>query len=115
MVSERRSRRAQKVGVREGGGGGSISFVQAPALALVRAAWIGEPKFTRDVQQFRGGLVFEAHRLVYHSPLGLRVKKKKKMGVGGLRPLKFLTFLKCLKFLNFLKSRFGVWGLGFEV
>jgi len=31
-----------------------------------------------DVQQFRGGLVFKAHRRVYHSTLGLRVIKKKK-------------------------------------
>ena len=30
------------------------------------------------MQQFRGGLVFEAHRLLYHSTLGLRVLKKKK-------------------------------------
>jgi len=30
------------------------------------------------VQRFRGGLVFKAHRLVYHSTLGLRVIKKKK-------------------------------------
>jgi len=30
------------------------------------------------VQRFRGGLVFKAHRLVYHSTLGLRVLKKKK-------------------------------------
>jgi len=28
--------------------------------------------------QFRGGLVFEAHRRVYHSTLGVRVIKKKK-------------------------------------
>jgi len=27
--------------------------------------------------RFRGGLVFKAHRLVYHSTLGLRVIKKK--------------------------------------
>ena len=31
-----------------------------------------------NVQRFRGGLVFKAHRLVYHSTLGLRVIKKKK-------------------------------------
>ena len=30
-------------------------------------------------KQFRGGLVFEAHRLVYYSNLGLRVIKKKKV------------------------------------
>jgi len=31
-----------------------------------------------NVKRFRGGLVFEAHRLLYHSTLGLRVIKKKK-------------------------------------
>ena len=31
----------------------------------------------RNVQRFRGGLVFEAHRRLYHSTLGLRVIKKK--------------------------------------
>jgi hypothetical protein len=30
------------------------------------------------VKKFRGGLVFKAHRLVYHSALGVSVKKKKK-------------------------------------
>jgi len=30
------------------------------------------------VKRFRGGLVFEAHRLVYYSTLGSRVIKKKK-------------------------------------
>ena len=30
------------------------------------------------VKRFRGGLVFKAHRLLYHSTLGLRVIKKKK-------------------------------------
>ena len=32
----------------------------------------------RNVQRFRGGLVFKAHRLLYQSTLGLRVTKKKK-------------------------------------
>ena len=32
----------------------------------------------RNVQRFPGGLVFKAHRLVYHSTLGWRVLKKKK-------------------------------------
>ena len=31
-----------------------------------------------NMKRFRGGLVFKAHRLVYHSTLGLRVMKKKK-------------------------------------
>jgi len=30
------------------------------------------------VQRFRGGLVFKAHRLVYHSSVGLRVIKKRR-------------------------------------
>jgi len=33
----------------------------------------------RNVKRFRGGLVFKAHRLMYHSTLGSRVIKKKKM------------------------------------
>jgi len=32
-----------------------------------------------DVKRFRGGLVCKAQRLVYHSALGLRVIKKKKI------------------------------------
>jgi hypothetical protein len=36
------------------------------------------------VKQSRGGLVFKAHRLVYHSTLGLRVIKKKKTFRHGL-------------------------------
>ena len=32
--------------------------------------------FVRDVQRFRGGLVFKAHRLLYNSTLGLRVIEK---------------------------------------
>jgi len=38
----------------------------------------------RNVKRFRGGLVFKAHRLLYHSTLGLRVIKKKKS--AGPRP-----------------------------
>ena len=34
----------------------------------------------RNVQRFRGGLVFKAHRLLYHSILGLGVMKKKRRG-----------------------------------
>jgi len=30
------------------------------------------------VKRFRGGLVFKAHRRLYHSTLGLRVIKKKR-------------------------------------
>ena len=34
------------------------------------------------MKRFRGGLVFEAHRLLYHSTLGLRVIKKEKKGAS---------------------------------
>ena len=37
-----------------------------------------EQLLRRNVKRFRGGLVFKAHRLVYHSTLGLRIIKKKK-------------------------------------
>jgi len=39
---------------------------------------IEEQLLHRNVQQFRGGLVFKAHSLLYHSTLGLRVIKKKR-------------------------------------
>jgi len=48
----------------------------------------------RNVQQFRGGLVFKAHRLLYHSTLGLRVIKNRRGGLplhlcpGRGRPLR---------------------------
>jgi hypothetical protein len=41
---------------------------------------VGSVLLRRYVQQFRGGLVFKAHRLVYHTPLGWRVIKKNKLG-----------------------------------
>jgi len=35
-----------------------------------------EHLLSRNVKRFRGGLVFKAHRRVYHSTLGLRVSNK---------------------------------------
>jgi len=37
-----------------------------------------EQLLRRNVKRLRGGLVFKAHRLLYHSTLGLRVIQKKK-------------------------------------
>ena len=34
------------------------------------------------MKRFRGGLVFKAHRLLYHSTLGLRVIKKRRRHAG---------------------------------
>ena len=43
------------------------------------------------MQRFRGGLVFKAHRLLYHSTLGLRVIKKGEgqyhIGIGDVMVL----------------------------
>ena len=39
------------------------------------------------MEQFRGGLVFKVHSLLYHSTLGSRVTQKKKSSpAGGVRP-----------------------------
>jgi len=47
---------------------------------------IQEQLLYRNVQRFRGGLVFKAHRLVYHLTLGLRILKKKTTpGIWGAR------------------------------
>ena len=39
-----------------------------------------------NMQQFRGRLVLEARRLLYHSTLGLSVIQKQKKGPGAVRP-----------------------------
>ena len=46
---------------------------------------IQEQLLSRNVERFRGGLVFKAHRLLHHSTPGSRVikKKKKDLEVGG--------------------------------
>ena len=35
------------------------------------------------MQRFRGGLVFKAYRILYHSTLGLRVIKRKRVHPSG--------------------------------
>jgi hydroxymethylglutaryl-CoA reductase (NADPH) len=48
---------------------------------------ISEQLLRRNVEPFRGGLVFRAHRLLYHSTLGSRViKKSKKKKKKGFQP-----------------------------
>ena len=45
-----------------------------------------EQLISRNVKRFRGGLVFKAHGLLYHSTLGSRViKKERRCGVWGVR------------------------------
>ena len=44
---------------------------------------VQEGLLRRHIQRFRGGLVFKAHRRLYHSTLGLRViKRQKKIAIG---------------------------------
>jgi len=47
---------------------------------LTKPWWLAnKPRLLRrNVKRFQGGLVFKAHRLMYHSTLGLRAIKKKK-------------------------------------
>ena len=47
---------------------------------------VDESALGRNVKWFRGGLVFKAHRLLYHSTLGSRVIKKKKQYPPTARP-----------------------------
>jgi len=60
--------------------------------ARARAHQMSDPKcaqtelLRRNVKRFRGGVVSKAHRLLYHSTLGLSVIKKKKTEVEDGRP-----------------------------
>jgi hypothetical protein len=58
--------------------------VSGPQYPLVQFS-IYEQPLRKIVRRFRGGLVFKAHRLLYHLTLGSRVIKKKKKS-GPLRP-----------------------------
>ena len=61
----------------------------------------------RHVRRFRGRLVFKAHKLLYHSTLGLRVIKKKKEDLRGFDFAASTSSLSCRGFRD--------WGLGFRV
>jgi len=79
------------------------------------------------VQRFRGGLAFKAHRLLYHSTLGLRVIEKKKrvgsFGGGRARDAKpwprrevnlvtKINLVAKVKLVAQQPSKLVVWGLG---
>jgi len=58
-----------------------VSVMCLPRLSAWHVHRGGQTQLLRrKVNRFRGGLVFETHRLLYHSTLGLRVMKKKKAG-----------------------------------
>ena len=48
-----------------------------------------------NVQRFRGGLVFKAHRLLFHSTLDLRVMKKKSSPARAGVPWKVQDRFRC--------------------
>ena len=51
-----------------------------------------DPDVQNRLLRFRGGLVFKAHRLLYHSTLGLRLIKKKK---NRLLPAVGISYENC--------------------
>ena len=58
-----------------------VDGVANPGALVVEKSlslWGGVQLLRRNVKRFRGGLVFKAHRLLYHSTVGLRVIKKEK-------------------------------------
>ena len=61
--------------------GGSCSLPEAGlafACHHLQGLMCEERESDRNVQRFRGGLVFKAHRRLYHSTLGLRVIKRRR-------------------------------------
>jgi len=53
--------------------------VRAAAAAISKVL----QKLLAEMWRFRGGLVFKAHRLLYHSTLGLNIIKKEKKKKKG--------------------------------
>ena len=51
-------------------------------IATIRCGTIKEQLLQRNEKRLRGGLVFEAHRCLYHSTLGSRVRQKKEEEQG---------------------------------
>ena len=57
---------------------GTLNIRRDPALRAVGTLHTARTRF-RNVKRLRGVLILWAHRLVYHSTLGSRVIKKKKV------------------------------------
>ena len=73
-TKEKKKRKTLESGEGWGAERRGTSFSRKRASSRVMTG--GQPN--RNVQRFRGGLVFTARRLLFHSTLGLRVIKKKK-------------------------------------
>ena len=57
-------------------GANQMKTAHPELLITFLRALLEVPLLHINVQRFRGGLVFKAHRLLYHSTLGLRVIKR---------------------------------------
>ena len=67
----------------------------------------------KNVERFRGGLVFKAHGLVYHSTLGLRVTKQHGQGRHLGADVAFACLHCCVNLLQGLG--FMLQGSGFKI
>ena len=56
-------------------------MIEIRTVPLYDEEMAGGSRESPNVKQFRGGFVFEAHRLLYHSTLSLRVIKKRRRRV----------------------------------
>ena len=63
---------------------GFESQVDGLTMMFRVAGLLREQLLRRSVKRFRGGLVFKAHSLLYHSTLGSKVIKKKKLWALGV-------------------------------
>ena len=82
----------------------------AMLVSSSRLLGLSEQLLRSNVKRFRGGLVFKAHSLLYHSTLGLRVIKKKKRGLLGVVDNQQFASISPAR-----ESGGLVWGLGLEV
>ena len=66
-----------------GAGAVNTSCVVLGRRESAKAVARGGRGVRRNAKRFRGGLVFKAHRLLYHLTLGSRVKEKKRKRGGS--------------------------------
>jgi len=67
-----------------------------------------------DVKRFRGGIVFKAYRLLYHSTLGVRVIKKKKKYTFWM-PAPAWSLWNLVSLIQSSHVERLLWGSGFRV
>ena len=87
--------RVQGAGCRVQGAGCRVQGAGCEAHRVKKVQFsVQEQSLYINVQGFQSGLAFEAHRLLYHSTLGLRVTEKRRrevLPVKGIEPsLKYM-------------------------